>query len=164
MERFRQIYEENVNEVYRFLLSLCRDEHLAEELTQETFVRALDRIDTFRGDCKISVWLCQIAKHLFYRHYKRNRNMIDFEAEQIDRITQAESPEGEFLLQAESQEIMQWVHKLEEPYKDVFMLHIFGGISLKEISLLYGKSDSWARVTYYRAKATIIGNLKGETT
>ena len=162
MERFREIYEANVNEVYRFLLSLCRDEHMAEELTQETFVRAIDHIDSFRGDCKISVWLCQIGKHLFYRQYKKGRITEGLDEEQLDREASRPSPESDVLLKAESNEILKHLHTLEEPYKEVFMLHVFGEISLKEISLLFGKSDSWARVTFYRAKATIISKLKGE--
>lgn len=163
MEHFRQIYEANVNEVYRFLLSLCRDEQMAEELTQETFVRAIDSIDNFRGDCKISVWLCQIGKHLFYRQYKKNRTTVELDADQIDRVTFDDSPEGAILSRAESSEILRHLHTLDEPYKEVFMLHIFGEISLKEISLLFGKSDSWARVTFYRAKAAIISKMKGES-
>ncbi len=163
MDRFREIYQANVNEVYSFLLSLCRDEHLAEELTQETFVRAMDHIDRFRGDCKMSVWLCQIGKHLFYRQYRRTRNTVELETAQIDRIVQEESPERDILLKEEAEEILRHLHTLDDPYKEVFMLHIFGEVPLKEISLLFGKSDSWARVTYYRAKAAIINKLKGES-
>lgn len=161
MEHFREIYEANVNEVYGFLLSLCRDENLAEDLTQETFLKAIDRIDTFRGDCKISVWLCQIGKHLFYRHYNKTRA---HNAKQIpsEETWVEQSPEGDVLLRAEASEILRHLHTMDEPYKEVFMLHIFGEISLKEISLLFGKSDSWARVTFYRAKAIIIQKLKGE--
>lgn len=161
MEHFREIYEANVNEVYGFLLSLCRDESLAEDLTQETFLKAIDRIDTFRGDCKISVWLCQIGKHLFYRHYNKTRA---HNAKQIpsEETWVEQSPEGDVLLRAEASEILRHLHTMDEPYKEVFMLHIFGEISLKEISLLFGKSDSWARVTFYRAKAIIIQKLKGE--
>lgn len=162
MEHFRDIYEANVNEVYRFLLSLCRDEHLAEELTQETFVRAIDKIDSFRGDCKISVWLCQIGKHLFYRQYEKSKRTVDLEDGDVDRLARTESPEGDLLLTAESSEILRHLHTLEEPYKEVFMLHVFGEVSLKEISSLFGKSDSWARVTFYRAKAAIISRLKGD--
>lgn len=164
MEHFREIYEANVQEVYRFLLSLCRDEHLAEELTQETFVKAIERIDTFRGDCKISVWLCQIGKHLFYRQYQKGKHRAELEPEHLDPILQEPSPEGDLLRSAESSEILRHLHTLEEPYKEVFMLHVFGEVSLKEISLLFGKSDSWARVTYYRAKAAIIQKLKEEST
>ncbi len=159
---FREIYEANVTEVYRFLLTLCRDEHMAEELTQETFVRAIDKIDGFRGDCKISVWLCQIGKNLFYRQYSKNKNRVGLEEAQAEGMRE-ESPEGDLMLQAESAEILKHLHGLEEPYKEVFMLHIFGEVPLKEISLLFGKSDSWARVTFYRAKAAIIGKLKGES-
>lgn len=162
MEHFRDIYEANVNEVYRFLLSLCRDEHLAEELTQETFVRAIDKIDSFRGDCKISVWLCQIGKHLFYRQYEKSKRAVDLEDGDVDRLARVESPEGDLLLAAESSEILRHLHTLEEPYKEVFMLHVFGEVPLKEISTLFGKSDSWARVTFYRAKAAIISKLKGD--
>lgn len=163
MEHFHDIYEANVTEVYRFLLSLCRDESLAEELTQETFVRAIDRIDTFRGDCKISVWLCQIGKNLFYRQYAKSKQTVTLDAETLDRTHHGESPEGDVLQNTESAQILRHLHTLDEPYKEVFMLHVFGEVSLKDISLLFGKSDSWARVTFYRAKATIISKLKGDT-
>lgn len=162
MEHFREIYESNVKEVYGFLLSLCRDEALAEDLTQETFVRAIDKIDTFRGDCKISVWLCQIGKNLFYKQYKKNRSTVEMEEETIDRLLNDTSMEGDILQKQESSEILKHLHSLEDPFKEVFMLHTFGEVSLKDISLLFGKSDSWARVTYYRAKTMIINKMRGE--
>lgn len=163
MEHFREIYEKNVNEVYRFLLSLTRDEQAAEDLTQETFVKAIEHIGSFRGDCKISVWLCQIGKNLFYRQYNKARHQTDLSPETVDRLTHEESPERDILHKHQSSEILRHLHTLDEPYKEVFMLHIFGEVSLKDISLLFGKSDSWARVTFYRAKAAIIEKLKGET-
>ncbi|MBO5220878.1 MAG: sigma-70 family RNA polymerase sigma factor [Clostridia bacterium] len=163
VEHFREIYESNVKEVYGFLLSLTRDEQLAEELTQETFVRAMEHIDSFRGDCKISVWLCQIGKNLFYRHHNKNRTRADMDEATVNEILQEESPEGDVLQRHQSSQIQKYLHGLEEPYKEVFMLHIFGEVSLKEISLLFGKSDSWARVTFYRAKAAIIEKLKGDS-
>ncbi len=163
MEHFREIYEANVKEVYGFLLSLCRDEQMAEDLTQETFLKALNNIDSFRGDCKISVWLCQIGKHLFYRQYNKTRNRADYDPGTIDHLARQESPESDILQNTETSRILYHLHTMDEPYKEVFMLHIFGEVSLKEISLLFGKSDSWARVTFYRAKTILISKLKGET-
>lgn len=162
MEHFREIYEANVNEVYRFLLSLSRDEQIAEDLTQETFVRAIEHIGSFRGDCKISVWLCQIGKNLFYRQYHKSKSLTDLTPETVDQLVHEESPEGDILSKHQSTEILRHLHTLDEPYKEVFMLHVFGEVPLKEISLLFGKSDSWARVTFYRAKAAIVEKLKGE--
>lgn len=164
MEQFHEIYEANVHEVYRFLLSLSRDEQVAEDLTQEVFVKAIEHIDSFRGDCKMSVWLCQIGKNLFYRQYNKNRRQTELSPENVDRIVCEDSPEGDVLQNHQSSEILRHLHTLDEPYKEVFMLHVFGEVPLKEISLLFGKSDSWARVTFYRAKAVIIKKLKGETT
>ena len=161
MERFRDIYEQNANEVYRFLLTLCGDERLAEDLTQETFLRALKSIDSFRGDCKISVWLCQIAKNLFYRYRKRNCNQMFLD--EIPEPADEENAEEDFLAKQQTAVILKHLHTLEDPYKEVFMLHVFGEVPLKEISLLFGKSDSWARVTFYRAKAAILDLMKGDT-
>lgn len=162
MEHFREIYEANVGEVYRFLLSLTRNEEQAEELTQETFVRAIEHIGSFRGDCKMSVWLCQIGKNLYYRQHLRNKNRADLDAKTVDGMVHEESPEGDILHRHQASQILKHLHTMDEPYKEVFMLHIFGEVPLKEISLLFGKSESWARVTFYRAKAIITEKLRGE--
>ena len=164
MEHFREIYEANVQEVYRFLLSLCRDEHLAEELTQETFVKAIERIDTFRGDCKISVWLCQIGKHLFYRQYQKGKHRAELEPEHLDPILQEPSPEGDLLRSAESSEILRHLHTLEEPYKEVFTLRALGEVPYAQISALFGKTESWARVTYHRARLLLTERMNKEGT
>lgn len=163
MEHFREIYEANVSEVYRFLLSLTRNEEQAEDLTQETFLKAIEHIGSFRGDCKMSVWLCQIGKNLYYRQYQRNKQNTPLDETTIDNVLHEDSPEEDFLQKHQSSIILKHLHTLEEPYKEVFMLHIFGEVPLKEISLLFGKSDSWARVTFYRAKAIITKKLKGES-
>lgn len=157
MDKFRDIYEQNANEVYRFLLSLCGDEGVAEDLTQETFLRALNHIDSFRGECKMSVWLCQIAKNLYYRQSKKQRRTVSLD--ETPELSE-DTTEEDVLTRQESSAILKHLHTLDEPYKEVFMLHVFGEIPLKEISLLFGKSDSWARVTFYRAKASIIEQMK----
>ena len=73
MEDMNQVYRQHAQTVYKFLLAQCRNPDLAEELTQETFYQAVRSIDRFKGDCKVSVWLCQIAKHLWYQHLRRRK-------------------------------------------------------------------------------------------
>ncbi len=161
MGDFEKIFQEHGKTVYSFLLSLSHDEHLSEELTQETMFRAIMNFDSFRGECKLSVWLCQIAKNLYYEWYNKNKKKVSLEEAFIPYET-----EKDLSLALSDKEtawqILQWVHTLEEPYKEVFMLHALGDVPLKDISRLFKKSDSWARVSYYRAKNRIIAKLKEE--
>lgn len=161
MGDFEKIYQEHGKTVYSFLLSLSHDEYLSEELTQETMFRAIMNFNSFRGECKLSVWLCQIAKNLYYEWYNKNKKKVSLEEAFIPYET-----EKELSLALSDKEtawqILQWVHTLEEPYKEVFMLHALGDVPLKDISRLFKKSDSWARVIYYRAKNRIIAKLKEE--
>lgn len=153
------IYQEHGNGVYFFLLSLCRDAVLAEELTQETMLRAIMNIHSFRGDAKMTSWLFQIAKNLYYEHQKKSKRTISLEDAAI-------SPDSGVDLASDLEDkdtaarILYHLHELDEPYKEVFTLHALGEVPLTQISRLFGKSDSWARVTYYRAKAMIIDKLK----
>jgi len=162
MGDFETLYHEYGKTVYCFLLSLTRNEHLAEELTQETLFRAIMNVGSFREDCKISVWLCQIAKNLYYEHQKKTKRNISLE-DTSDQFVSGVNIEKVFEDKETANRILLHLHDLEEPYKEVFMLHALGDVSLKQISELFGKSDSWARVTYYRAKNMIIEKLKGES-
>lgn len=161
MGNFEKIYQEHGKTIYSFLLSLSHDEHLSEELTQETMFRAIMNFDSFRGECRLSVWLCQIAKNLYYEWYNKNKKKVSLEEAFIPYET-----EKDLSLALSDKEtawqILQWVHTLEEPYKEVFMLHALGDVPLKDISRLFKKSDSWARVIYYRAKNRIIAKVKEE--
>ena len=114
MTEFDQVYQNYFPDVYKYLLVLCRDRWLAEEITQETFFKALQRLDDFDGRSSLYSWLCQIAKHTY-----------------------------------------QGIHALPEPYKEVFLLRLFGELSFAQIAALFHKTESWARVTYYRAKGKI---------
>lgn len=161
MDDFEKIYREHGKTIYSFLFSLSHDEHLSEELTQETMFRAILNYDSFRGDCKLSVWLCQIAKNLYYEWYNKNKKTLS-----LDETFISYADEKDFSLDLADKEtahdILQQLHTLDEPYKEVFMLHALGDVSLKDISRLFQKSDSWARVIYYRAKNMMIAKLKGE--
>lgn len=154
---FEMVFRDHNQFVFRFLMKLCGDVSLAEELTQETFFRAYMNLSALRSEEKVAAWLCQIAKNTYFAWFneqKRNRP--------ISQLTPTDSTtdiaeifeEKEFAGRAFSA-----LHALEEPYKEVFMLSVFGGLSLKDISAMFGKSESWARVTYYRAKQKIMEGL-----
>lgn len=152
MEDFEKIYFEYFDTVFRYTLLLCKDEAFAEEITQEAFFKALKSIESFRGDCKLSVWLCQIAKNTFYTEAKKRHRQVDFP---LEIIPQEESIEQSLIEKETAFEIHKIVHRLDEPYKEVFWMRTFGELSFGEIGSLYNKSDSWARVTYHRAKMKI---------
>lgn len=152
MKEFEKIYSEYYDTVFQYVLSLCRDEHQAEEITQEAFFKALKSIDTFRGECKLSVWLCQIAKNTFYTVSKRQQRQADYPLEMI----QSEgSLEKRLADKEDALQIHRLLHSLDETYKEVFWMRTFGELSFKEIGVLFGKTESWARVTYHRAKMKI---------
>ena len=161
MGDFEQIYREHGRTVYAFLLSLSHDAHLSEELTQETMFRAILHFDSFRGDCKLSVWLCQIAKNLYRSWYRKNERTVPLD----ETWTPREEGTDLALALADREtawQILRHLHALEDPYREVFLLHALGDVSLKDISRLFRKSDSWARVIYYRAKERILKRLKEE--
>lgn len=150
MPDFQEIYELYFKDVYKYALSLCRDVHLAEEVTQETFFKALKNIDSFRGQCRLYVWLCQIARNTYFTYASKLTSDADktefaFEERLEDRLIEKES----------AFEIHRALHKLQEPYKEVFSLRVFGGLSFSQIGELFEKTESWARVTYYRARLKI---------
>lgn len=161
MDRDEIVFEQYYEDVYRFLRALTRDRDLAEELTQETFLRAIRSIDTYRGEGG-RVWLCSIAKNLFYSQMKKQKKSIpvadeDFpegesqEKTLIDRIADRET----------AMEIYQALHRLRDPYKEVFSLRVFGELSFREIGGLFEKSEHWACVTYHRARQMILREVRG---
>ncbi len=154
---FEKIYSEYFDTVYGYVLSLCKSEALAEEITQDTFFKALKKIKTFRGDCKLSVWLCQIAKNTFYTEAKKQGRQADYPLEEL----QSDIAIEQGLINKESAlQIHKLLHTLEEPYKEIFWMHTFGELPFKQIGQLFGKTESWARVTYHRAKLKIKEGLK----
>lgn len=152
MKDFENIYSEYYDVVFRYVLSFCRDETWAEEITQESFFKALKSIDTFRGECKLNVWLCQIAKNTFYTSAKLRQRQADtlIEPTQPDETIEQKIYDKETAFQ-----IHKLLHALEEPYKEVFWMRTFGELSFRDIGVLFGKTESWARVTYHRAKMKI---------
>lgn len=149
MKNFEQIYSEYYDTVFHYAVSLCRDEQLAEEITQETFFKALKSINSYRGDCKLNVWLCQIAKNTYLTFVKRRQRQADLPD---DDIPSDENVLQDLLDKETAMQIHRLLHRLDEPYKEVFWMRTFGELSFKEIAEIFGKTESWARVTYHRAR------------
>ena len=155
MTDFEKFFIDNRDFIFKYLMKLTRDSSLAEELTQETFFRAYMNYSSLRDKEKASVWLCQIAKNTYFAFYNENKKRNSYENDLSD-----ENVEDAFIQKEISREALACLHQLEEPYKEVFMLSVFGGFSFKEISSLFGKSESWARVTFYRAKQKLSERIK----
>ncbi len=153
MAEFEDTYNLYFKDVFLYIYSLSGDQHIAEDITSETFLKAIQSIDSFKGNCDIRVWLCQIAKNSYFSYLRKIRKLVDMEAlpekaadhdvEQI--ITSAET----------SMQIHEVLHNLGEPYKEVFTLRVFAELSFKQIAHLFGKSENWACVTFHRARIKI---------
>lgn len=151
MADFEEIYKLYFDDVFRFLRGLTANEDLAEELTGETFFKALRALNKFNGSCDVRVWLCQIAKNSYYTYLKKQKQIVD--QGDLSSIEATEKSIEKLLIDKEAAfQLLQLLHNLADPYKEVFSLRVFGELSFKQIALLFGKSEHWACVTYHRAK------------
>ena len=158
---FEQIYSTYFESVYRYIWKLSGDEHIAEEITSETFLKAMKSIEDFRGDCDMRVWICQIAKNTYYKKKKKSHRMVSVDEIEIQSITDSNAfIEEQIGIQEEIRQIRKILHMMSDPYKEVFMWRVFGEMSFKEIGALYGKTDNWACVTYHRARKMIQDRLE----
>ena len=156
LTNFEEVYAVYFDDVYRYLLSLSGSESVAEELTSETFFRAMDALDRFRGECSVRVWLCQIAKNLYYSHLRREKHLAPLE----EAASACESHEESLADRSEAERIQTLLHALKEPYKEVFLWRVYGEKSFRDIGKLFGKTENWACVTYHRAKRMIRDGLE----
>lgn len=159
MTGFEEIYQMYFNDVFKYLRGLTANEALAEELTSETFFKAMKSIDHFQGDCDIRVWLCQIGKNTYFSYLKKQKKFVPIQ-EQEKMFATEESIEQLLIDKTMALKIHQKLHEIKEPYKEVFSLRVFGELSFKEIALLFGKNEHWACVTFHRAKEMIKGGLE----
>jgi RNA polymerase sigma-70 factor (ECF subfamily) len=138
-EDVEEIYKSHAKSVFRYLLSLTRDEDLAEELTEETFYRAVYSIHTYNGSCKISVWLCQIAKHVWYQELGKRKRQPAQELHE-DIPSPSRSPEDALLFQSNKMDLYRAIHELSEPMREVVHMRISGEFSFAEIGEILGKA------------------------
>ena len=158
MTEFEKLLGENREFIFKYLMKMTRDVSLSEELTQETFFRADMNYASLRNKEKASAWLCQIAKNTYFAWYNEQKKKVSIDT--LEAVSDNENIEDAFVQKELSQKALLCLHELEEPYKEVFMLSVFGGFSLKDISSLFGKSESWARVTFYRAKQKLSERMR----
>jgi len=162
MEDFDAVFRAYYDDVFRFLRGLTASETLAEELTQETFFRAFRSIDDYRGESELRVWLCSIARNLYYSHLRKEKHLTgneipeDYIADSADLTELIADKEIALRLH-------RVLHSIREPYKEVFSLRVFGELSFCEIGDLFDKNEHWACVTFHRAKAMINKQIKEES-
>ncbi len=155
------LYNTYFHDVYLYIKSLSHSDDIAQEMTQETFFKAMKSLHTFQGDCDVRVWLCQIAKHTYYNYCTRNRQTP------VDTIPETVADTGVSIVEsledsAQAMQIHKILHRMEDPHKEVFTLRVFSELSFRQIAEIFGKTESWARVTYHRAKLKIIEALEEE--
>lgn len=160
MESMDEIFQKHGKTVYRYLLSITGDSDLSDELTQETFYQAVKSIDRFDGSCKITTWLCAIAKNQLSSYRRKHPAMEEWENQDVT----SDSTEEVVLEKMERIVLMKKLHAIEEPFREVMYLRLFGDLPFLEIGEIMGKTENWARVMFYRGKEKlrkeILGNEK----
>ena len=157
---FEKIYTTYFSDVYMYIRRLSRDEHIAEEITSETFFKAISSIESFRGECDIRVWLCQIAKNCYFTYLKKTQRIDSIE--DIEIAKQSENFEERFFQKDAAMQIQKVLHDIPDPYKEVFMWRVFAEMSFKQIGQIFHKSENWACVTYHRARKMIKERLEAD--
>lgn len=157
------IYTEYFNDVYLYILSLSKNKEVSEDITSDTFYKAMKNIDKFRGDCSVKTWLCQIAKNCYFTYLKRNKKHEELaKLQQITEETQNKTVEIKIEDSEQAFKIHKILHDMQEPYKEIFTLRTFGELSFKQIANLFGKTENWACVSYHRAKDKIVKELNNK--
>lgn len=159
MQSFEELFSRYFRQVYGFALSLTRDEAEAEDLAQHTFYKALEKIDSFQGRSDPATWLCSIAKNEYFNRQRRKRE-LPLETDVSACLSGDESVEMTVQRSDQAMRIHRHLHTLSEPYREVFMLRVFSELKYGQIASLFGKTESWARVTYYRAKQDLQRRMK----
>ncbi|MGI5958158.1 MAG: RNA polymerase sigma factor [Massiliimalia sp.] len=156
---FSQIYESYFKDVYRYLLGLSGNEAIAEEIAQEAFTKALKSLNQFDGSSEIKAWLFTIAKNTYFTHCKKQKH--NFPVPLSEQEDTAQTSFSDQLADEETAfQIHQFLHTMQDPYKEVFHLRVFGELPFEQIGRIFGKNPSWARVTFYRAKQQIINYME----
>lgn len=162
------LYQEYANMIYHFIYLKCHDRDLAEDIVQTTFLKAIMQIDSFHGECKISTWLCQIARNEYLNYCRKHNRQQSYD---MYLEKNQEFPGGQetcfhdavlekIIQEEQTDSIRKILHTLKEPFREVFMLRVYGECSFEEIAGAFHHSATWARVTYYRAKEKIKEELK----
>ena len=160
MQSMDEIYQKYAKTVYKYLLSKVHNQDVAEELTQETFYQAIRSIERYDGSCQISTWLCAIAKNQLLSYQRKHPPLETLEEQELV----LESAESNVLHTMDRVELMKRLHSCPEPFREILYLRLFGNLSFKEIGEIMGRTENWARVTFYRGKEKLRKDLMNDET
>ena len=166
MISLEEVYREYSDMIYRWLLARTGDPDVAEEITQETFYQAVLHADRYDHSCKVSTWLCSIASNKLKEYLRKNPPKEDLDAvfgegpeaspgKAAGTVPTVPGPEDAAVAASEKMELYRAIHSLPEPAREVVHLRAFADLSFREIGDIFGKTENWARVTYYRAKTAL---------
>lgn len=155
MKELEQLYQQYFKDVYLYAKSLAGEEQLAQDVASETFLKAIEAVDRFRGDCDVRVWLCQIAKHTYFSYLRKRKKEQLCESPLSQEEVGNAGQEDQVTRQEDSMRLHRILHQLSEPYREVFSLRVFSELSFRQIGQLFGKTENWACVTFYRAKSKL---------
>jgi RNA polymerase sigma-70 factor (ECF subfamily) len=157
VQDIEKIYNEHFQMVFKYVFCMTSDSDLSEELTQETFYQAIKTYDNFRGDSKVSTWLCQIAKNLWLKEYKRRKQHDSFSIDELsDDLPGRKNIEQEIWTRESKLDLYKRIQNLDEAMREVMYLRLTGELSFREIGEILKKNETWARVTFYRGKQKIV--------
>lgn len=160
MQNITEILDSYTDHVYKYLFCLTHEYDLAEELTQETMYRAIKNIDKLRDESKIEAWLCKIAKNLWLQELNYSKKKIDLNVEELKEVETKQDLEENFLDKEDKKLLYDIIEKFAEEDKELVYLRIIDNLKFKEIADIIGKTETWARVTYYRLKRQIMEEVK----
>ncbi len=160
MQDFETIYSTYFSQVYRYARSLTLDEQAAEDLTAETFLRAMRSLSAFRGECEIRVWLCRIAKNLWLNEQKKRGRLTDSPEETLAALSDGQDFTEAVADRDTARQLHRALHRLDEPYREVFSLRVFAELPFADIGELFGHNAHWACVTYHRARTKLLEEME----
>lgn len=155
MQSMDEIYQKYAQTVYKYLLSRTHSPDIAEELTQETFYQAIRSMNRFDGTCKISTWLCAIAKNQWFSYQRKHPTLENLQDHEIPQ----KSAEQDVISGLDRVELLKRLHACPEPFREILYLRIFGNLSFKDIGEIMGKTENWTRVNFYRGKEKLRKDL-----
>ena len=157
---YEKLYKSYYMQVYSYAISLAKNREVAEEITQNTFYKAVSATSKFKSKSNELTWLCSIAKNLYYDEMRNSQRIVDIS--EISELPSDESIERSVADSDMAFRIHLVLHQLDEPYKEVFQLRVFGELSFAQIATIFGKTETWARVTYHRARLKIQERMDGK--
>ena len=160
MSAYDEIYDLYADRLYYYCFKLTKDSYMAEDLTQTTFLKAIEKLHTFKNQCSIFTWLCTIAKNEFINELNKNKRLSYEKILYIYHEDDVTNVEDIVLSRHTIRKLAGIIKNLDEPFRDIFILRVYNEMSFKEIGSLFNKSDIWARVNYHRAREKIINKIQ----